>query len=412
MYKDTKMANSRMIIDDRLLNKLEFLKKKQLSSYFFDNELDETYSHLYDSFPEFLRPYFSSIHCFAIAGLEDLQKDKVKDKEAYSHADYSRKLIAAIDASNAMENILKDTEYAFMVDNDYKEAFEFVRPFLHSTGGSYVNIDSCWKDLELYYSTPIFTRANIIEIKHDNKKVFASKQVVGSGSYATVSKFKDDYYDAWFAIKELKSNADDKDLERFKNEYRILKEINSPYVVRVYNFFENSRSYIMEAMDGTIEELCQRADLTLDKRRNLVLQIIRGIKVLHDKGLSHRDIHPCNILYKKYDDCYLVKISDFGLAKNPTNKMTSDGSEVKGHYVDTEVFKIGFSKFEMKHDLYPLAMTIVFVLLGRSSGYEKYTKLAELVNLSLSHSIENINQFEAFYRKEVVSTLKANTLND
>ena len=406
------MVNSRMIIDDRLLNKLEYLKKRQLNSFFFDNELDVTYSHLYDSFPEFLRPYFSSIHCLAVSGLEDLQNGVVKDSKAYLHAEYSRRLIAAIDASKAMENILKDTEYVFMVYNDYKEAFEFVRPFLHSTGGSYVNIDSCWKDLELYYYTPIFTRANIIEIKHENKKLFASKQVVGSGSYATVSKFKDDYYDAWFAVKELKSNADDKDLERFKNEYRILKGINSPYVVRVYNFFEDSRSYIMEAMDGTIEELCQRADLTLDKRRNLVLQIIRGVKVLHDKGLSHRDIHPCNILYKIYDDCYLVKISDFGLVKDPTNKMTSDGSEVKGRYVDPEVLKIGFSKFEMKHDLYPLAMTIVFVLLGRSSGYEEYTKLAELVNRSLSHSFENINRFEAFYRNEVVPTLKGNNLND
>ena len=156
------MVNSRMIIDDRLLNKLEYLKKRQLNSFFFDNELDVTYSHLYDSFPEFLRPYFSSIHCLAVSGLEDLQNGVVKDSKAYLHAEYSRRLIAAIDASKAMENILKDTEYVFMVDNDYKEAFEFVRPFLHSTGGSYVNIDSCWKDLELYYYTPIFTRANII----------------------------------------------------------------------------------------------------------------------------------------------------------------------------------------------------------------------------------------------------------
>ena len=91
----------------------------------------------------------------------------------------------------------------------------------------------------------------------------------------------------------------------------------------------------MEAMDGTIEELCQRADLTLDKRRNLVLQIIRGVKVLHDKGLSHRDIHPCNILYKIYDDCYLVKISDFGIKtlgyynapKNEQNAFHIDGDE-------------------------------------------------------------------------------------
>lgn len=158
----------------------------------------------------------------------------------------------------------------------------------------------------------------------------------------------------------------------------------------------------METMDGTIEELCQRKDLSLGIRKNLVLQIIRGIKVLHGRGLSHRDIHPCNILYKKYDDCYLVKISDFGLVKDPNNKMTSNGSEVKGRYVDPEVLQVGFPNYEMKHDLYPLAMTMVFVLLGRSSGYEKYSKLSELVNLSLSHYFENINHFEAFYRNEVL----------
>lgn len=406
------MVNRGMFMDDILLNKLEVIKKKHLSSYFYDNELDETYSHLYDSFPEFLRSYFSSIHVLAITGLEDLQNGRISNDTAYLHAKYSRRLIAAIDASQAMENILNNTEYAFMVNNEYKVAFEFVRPYLRQSCGSDVKIDSCWKNLELFYCIPIFTRANIIEIRRENMNVFASKQVIGSGSYATVSKFKDDFFDEWFAVKELRPNADEKDWIRFKKEFEILKSINSPSVIHVYKFFEESRSYIMEAMDGNIEGLCQRKDLSLGIRKKLVMQIIRGIKVLHDRGLSHRDIHPCNILYKKYDDCYLVKISDFGLIKDPVNKMTSDGSEVKGRYVDPEVFKIGFPMFEMKHDLYPLAMTMVFVLLGRSSGYEEYTKLAELVNQSLSHSFENIIQFEEFYRNEVVPSLNASYFND
>lgn len=130
----------------------------------------------------------------------------------------------------------------------------------------------------------------------------------------------------------------------------------------------------MEAMDGTIENLCQSKELPKEKRINLSLQIIRGIRVIHKKGLCHRDICPSNILYKRYDDCYIVKISDFGLVKNPFNKMTSAGSEVKGHFVDQEVEEKGFSKYRQMHDLYSLAMTLVFVLWGNIQGMTNIRK--------------------------------------
>ena len=43
-------------------------------------------------------------------------------------------------------------------------------------------------------------------------------------------------------------------------------------------------------------------------------QILRGIMYVHERGISHRDIKPDNILLVS-EDPIEVKISDFGLAK-------------------------------------------------------------------------------------------------
>ena len=44
----------------------------------------------------------------------------------------------------------------------------------------------------------------------------------------------------------------------------------------------------------------------------IFIQIVRGLKALHDRKILHRDIKPANILIN--EDCS-IKICDFGLAR-------------------------------------------------------------------------------------------------
>ncbi len=115
-----------------------------------------------------------------------------------------------------------------------------------------------------------------------------------------------------------------------------MKGLNSPYIVDVYAYNEENNSYIMEYMDFTLDNYLK---LNNDKissglRKSICLQLLKACKYLHEKGYLHRDLAPTNTLIKTYDDVLVVKIADFGLAKNPTNQLTTINTEFKGYFND------------------------------------------------------------------------------
>lgn len=59
-------------------------------------------------------------------------------------------------------------------------------------------------------------------------------------------------------------------------------------------------------------------------------QILKGVQILHIKGIIHRDIKPANILVTTKEDKLVFKISDFGMAR----KLVED-QEIMKTYVGT-----------------------------------------------------------------------------
>lgn len=55
--------------------------------------------------------------------------------------------------------------------------------------------------------------------------------------------------------------------------------------------------------------------LTEESAKFFFIQMCEAIKYLHDKGITHRDIKPDNILLASEDDETLLKVTDFGLSK-------------------------------------------------------------------------------------------------
>ena len=57
--------------------------------------------------------------------------------------------------------------------------------------------------------------------------------------------------------------------------------------------------------------------------QNFMQQLLRGVRVIHDLGLIHRDIKPQNILISNSGQ---LKISDFGLARmfRPGKALTTE----------------------------------------------------------------------------------------
>ena len=217
-----------------------------------------------------------------------------------------------------------------------------------------------------------FRRLDFIETDSLTEPVFAELKAIGSGSYATVSKYYDKRYDRWFAVKKAKQNLDDKELIRFRREFDDMKKLNSPYIVEVYTYDEKKNQYIMELMSESIEKyvLDNNANLAYSVRINLIMQTLRAIEYIHTKGYYHRDICPKNILIKKYDDTIVVKLSDFGLVKENNSELTSDSTDIKGYYNDPALQIEGFKNYGILHEIYALTRLVVFILTGKNN-YDK-----------------------------------------
>ena len=146
---------------------------------------------------------------------------------------------------------------------------------------------------------------------------------VGSGGFATVWLGRDEVLDAPVAVKVLADNwAHQLDVrERFLEEARILRRADSDRVVRVHDIGEldDGRPYfVMTYADGgTFADLLAAGPVPVADAVRYGAEVARGVAVLHEVGVIHRDVNPANVLLRKGRDGVSdrVLIADLGLAK-------------------------------------------------------------------------------------------------
>ena len=82
--------------------------------------------------------------------------------------------------------------------------------------------------------------------------------------------------------------------------------------------------------ENMINLFSEKQDLLSNPKflRSLILQILEGVKFLHENKIIHRDLKPSNILINRL---FKIKISDMGLSKQLNAEMESYHTEaVKG----------------------------------------------------------------------------------
>jgi serine/threonine protein kinase len=147
------------------------------------------------------------------------------------------------------------------------------------------------------------------------------ERVLGSGAFATVWLAEDPALDAHVAIKVLADNwANNADVrERFLAEARLLRRVNDPRLVRVFDVGisedDDARPYfVMEYVPGGT--LADRID-SLSTREALEygVAVADAVQVLHDAGIVHRDVKPSNLLVEDRETPPRIVVSDLGSAK-------------------------------------------------------------------------------------------------
>ncbi|MEO5729028.1 MAG: protein kinase [Byssovorax sp.] len=153
---------------------------------------------------------------------------------------------------------------------------------------------------------------------------------------------------------------------RFEREAKTAASLKSAHVVQVHDYgVEDDHPYIvMELLQG--EDMSKRLKrvhrLSLQVTSTILTQIARGLRRAHDAGLVHRDLKPPNIFMARCDDEEVVKILDFGIAKDTMEPALGEGTktgELMGspHFMSPE--QIRSSKdIDHRSDLWSLGVIL------------------------------------------------------
>lgn len=148
---------------------------------------------------------------------------------------------------------------------------------------------------------------------------------IGAGAFATVWLAHDDQLDSPVAIKVLADNWTE-DLhvrQRFLEEGRFLRRVESPHVVSVYDAGElpDGRPFLVMsyADQGTLADRLDLSLLTRAQAVHVVGQVGAGLHALHQRGVLHRDVKPANVLFRTVEldgrTRVTAMLGDLGLGK-------------------------------------------------------------------------------------------------
>ncbi len=200
---------------------------------------------------------------------------------------------------------------------------------------------------------------------------YVVRRRLGSGGFATVWLAHDEQLDAEVAIKVLADNwgHDDSVRQRFLEEGRFLRRVESEHVVQVHDVgeLEDGRPFLVltYADRGTLADRLKKAPLDLPEAVDVVVQVGRGLQALHRRGLLHRDVKPANVLFRSTDDDgERAVLSDLGLGKSldEISRITMPGGTPS--YVAPEQ-ALG-ERLDQRADQYSLGAVAYAALTGRS----------------------------------------------
>eukprot|EP01130_Rhizamoeba_saxonica_P000239 TRINITY_DN10220_c0_g1_i1.p1 TRINITY_DN10220_c0_g1~~TRINITY_DN10220_c0_g1_i1.p1 ORF type:complete len:610 (+),score=122.23 TRINITY_DN10220_c0_g1_i1:30-1859(+) len=213
---------------------------------------------------------------------------------------------------------------------------------------------------------------------------------LGRGVAATV--FRGTYKEEdEVAIKVLRLEDHQRDLDDFKGELEILSQVRSPYVVHFYGAcLVPKLCVVMElCQNGSLYHYLKntRNELSWDRIIQWMLETARGINSLHlwKPQIVHRDLKTLNILL---DESLRIKVCDFGLSRFTTgdNKNLATLGKLRGTYAYTAPELYFGNNFTTKSDVYSMGI-IIWEMINRYLNGKYTAPFSNLGNIRYDYQI-------------------------
>jgi calcium-dependent protein kinase len=165
--------------------------------------------------------------------------------------------------------------------------------------------------------------------------------VIGAGSFGEVRKCINKGTKAVRAVKIIsKENLQGNQKVRFFYEMEIMKKLDHPNILRIYEVFQDVKRYylITELCTGgeLFDEIAKKSVFSEKDAAIIIEQVLEAIAYCHSKQIVHRDLKPENILI---DSSYKsnIKVIDFGTSQKMNTKYKMNQAFGTSYYIAPEV---------------------------------------------------------------------------
>ena len=204
---------------------------------------------------------------------------------------------------------------------------------------------------------------------------------IGRGASGTIV-YQAKIDEGMYCVKELKLNGKNiKQLKQIQDEIDLLRKLPRNSNLVVYMGYQQTPEKIqifMGLYNGTLYDYIQRLKrkrrkLTISQIAKICKQLLKGLNVLHNRNLMHRDLKSENILYEgtpeDFDHMNFV-IADLGESKIISKK--SKAKTIKGTpaWIAPEVFEKGES-YTFSADIWSFGMIVYEMITLKIPFYDK-----------------------------------------
>ncbi|KAJ6977680.1 hypothetical protein NC653_029547 [Populus alba x Populus x berolinensis] len=194
---------------------------------------------------------------------------------------------------------------------------------------------------------------------------------INEGTYGKVYKARDKKTGEFVALKKVKMNVGrDKYLEEYGFPLTSLREINilmsfdHPSIVRVKEVVMgdlDSVFMVMEYMEHDLKGLMQamKQPFSTSEVKCLMLQLLEGVKYLHDNWVLHRDLKTSNLLFNNQGE---LKVCDFGMSRQYGSPLKPYTSLVVTLWYRAPELLLGAKKYSTAVDMWSVGCIMAEML--------------------------------------------------
>ena len=190
---------------------------------------------------------------------------------------------------------------------------------------------------------------------------------------------------------------------------KILEEGDNQNTIKFYEYFNTESEFVivMEKCDSDLSHYFNYKNENYDLKeiKDLLMQLNNTFKIMQANSIIHGDLNLKNILYKKVNNKFIYKLTDYGVSKEFLNLTANFLDNAKPEYTAPEV--LNGEDLTTQSDLWSLGV-ILYTLLFRKEPYKGKDNVEVLNNILYGQDKLNSSsnpEFDHLLRKLLTANL-------